>query len=135
MKVLLDTHIILWAISDDIRLSNKARELILYKTNAVFYSTVSVWETTIKHMIKPDQIYINAEELVSYCSEMGYRNIPILNRHIKPLETLVFSPDKQIEHNDPFDRLLIAQAKSEEIYLITSDTKIPYYHEKYVIPV
>lgn len=136
MKILLDTHIALWAISADTKLSDKARSLIMDVNNEIYYSTASVWEITIKHMSKPDQVYESGSEFVSDCNAMGYNNLPINNRHISFIETLLFDDDgNKIEHHDPFDRLLIAQAKADGMILISSDTKLPYYHEACVVPV
>jgi PIN domain nuclease of toxin-antitoxin system len=136
MKILLDTHIALWAISDDYKLSQKARELISNRKNKIYYSTASVWETTIKHMARPDMVYESGEELAEDCNAMGYENLPIYNRHISYIETLKFDDEgKNIEHHDPFDRILIAQAKAEGMVLITCDSKIPYYHEECVVSV
>jgi PIN domain nuclease of toxin-antitoxin system len=130
MKLLLDTHVALWAISNDSRLSNKARSLILDEENEIYYSTASVWETTIKYMAKPNQIYESGKELAEDCDAMGYTNLPIYNEHISFVETLVFDDEgKNIEHHDPYDRLLIAQAKAEGMALLSSDTKLPYDHE------
>lgn len=56
MKLLLDTHIVLWALNDNPKLSEKARKLILDSQNEIYYSTASVWETTIKHMSKPEKL-------------------------------------------------------------------------------
>ena len=61
MKLLLDTHIVLWAMNDNPKLSEKARNLILDSQNEIYYSTASVWETTIKHMSKPEKIMINGK--------------------------------------------------------------------------
>jgi PIN domain nuclease of toxin-antitoxin system len=125
MKILLDTHIALWAISDDAKLSAKARELINNKENKIYYSTVSVWETAIKHIAKPNLIYESGRELAEDCNDMGYGNLPIYNKHISYIETLKFDDEgKGIEHHDPFDRMLIAQAKAEGMVLISSDAKL-----------
>jgi PIN domain nuclease of toxin-antitoxin system len=136
MKILLDTHIALWAISDDPKLSQKARELISNRENKIYYSTASVWETTIKHMAKPNMVYESGKDLAEDCNAMGYKNLPIYNRHISYIETLKFDGEgKNIEHHDPFDRILIAQAKAEGMVLISSDSKLPYYHEECIMTV
>jgi PIN domain nuclease of toxin-antitoxin system len=136
MRLLLDTHIILWAISNDFKLSEKARKLILDDENEIYYSTASVWETTIKYMAKPEKIYESGKELVEDCIVMGYKNLPIYNEHISFIETLVFDDEgKNIEHHDPFDRILIAQAKAEGMLLLSSDIKLPYYHESCIVTV
>lgn len=72
MNLLLDTHIILWAITDDDRLSEKARNLILDPVNIVFYSVVSVWEVLLKHGVKSCNLACSAFELVQDFRESGY---------------------------------------------------------------
>jgi PIN domain nuclease of toxin-antitoxin system len=136
MKILLDTHIALWAISEDVKLPKKACKLILNEDNEIYYSTASVWEITIKHMVKPHKIYESGKEFVEDCNAMGYKNLPIYNRHVSLIETLVFDDEgKNIEHHDPFDRILIAQAKAEGMVLLSGDAKLPYYHESCIITV
>ena len=136
MKLLLDTHIALWAISNNVKLSEKARELILDEKNDIYYSTASVWEITIKHMAKPNQIFESGKSFAEDCNTMGYRNLPIYDIHVSYIEYLEFDDEgKHIEHQDPFARILIAQAKAEGMFLLTSDLKIPYYHENCVISV
>ncbi len=63
MKLLLDTHIILWAMDDNPKLSNQARNLIMDTKNDIYYSSASVWKTTIKYMAKPDKIHISGSKL------------------------------------------------------------------------
>lgn len=134
MKLLLDTHIILWALDDNPKLSNQARKLIINAGNDIYYSSASIWETTIKYMAKPDKIHISGSRLSDLCKEMGYRMLPITDNHIKMLKTLVYHDEGQV-HNDPFDRIMIAQAKADGLKFITHDSKIPLYEESCVIPV
>lgn len=72
MKLLLDTHIILWALNDNPKLSEQAKDLIMDADNNVYYSAASVWETTIKYMTKPDKIRISGSKLSELCRKMGY---------------------------------------------------------------
>ncbi len=134
MKLLLDTHIILWALDDNLKLSEQAKALIMDAQNSVYYSSASVWETTIKYMSKPDKIRLSGSKLSELCRRMGYQMIPITDRHVAALETLVFHNEHQV-HNDPFDRIMIAQAKSEGMKFITHDSKIPFYNESCVMAV
>lgn len=128
MKLLLDTHIILWASNDNPKLSIQARNLILDRKNVIYYSTASIWEVTIKYMAKPDKIHISGSELSELCKRMGYSMLPIMDNHIKALETLVYHSQYHV-HNDPFDRIMIAQAKADGLKFVTHDSKIPYYEE------
>ena len=75
MNLLLDTHLLIWALNEDPRLSNKARELILDSDNAIYYSAVSIWEVSIKHSLHPDDIACSGKELAQYCKEAGF--IPV----------------------------------------------------------
>lgn len=134
MKILLDTHIILWALDDNPRLSKQARDLIIDSKNDIYYSTASVWETSIKYMSKPDKIRVSGSELSEFCQKMGYHMISINDTHVKALETLVYHNQSQM-HNDPFDRIMIAQAKADGLKFVTHDSKIPFYEESCVMVV
>ncbi|MCM1161649.1 MAG: type II toxin-antitoxin system VapC family toxin [Roseburia sp.] len=134
MKLLLDTHIILWALDDNPKLPEQAKALIMDAQNSVYYSSAAVWETTIKYMSKPDKIRLSGSKLSELCRKMGYQMLPITDKHIAALETLVFYNEHQV-HNDPFDRIMIAQAKAEGMKFTTHDSKIPFYNESCVIAV
>lgn len=134
MKLLLDTHIILWALDDNPKLPIQARDLIMNMENDIYYSAASVWETTIKYMAKPDRIHISGSKLSDLCKKMGYSVLPITDNHVKALETLIYHNQYQL-HNDPFDRIMIAQAKADGLKFVTHDSKIPFYEEDCVIAV
>ncbi len=134
MNLLLDTHILLWAMTDDPRLSEKARNLIENETNCIYFSTVSVWEIAIKHANHPDNVEMTGKELVKYCEEAGYMPLEIRDKHVFALETIK-RKDGAPPHNDPFDRLLLAQAKEENMSFLTHDSMITYYNEKCVVAV
>ena len=134
MNLLLDTHIALWAISGDPRLSKKAENLISDPDNAVYFSSVSVWEVLLKHELPHSNLTISPSDFIQYCEESGYYPLSMSVQHIRMAETLDI-PDMEKKHTDPFDRLLIAQAKTENFSLITHDDKIPLYGEKCIISV
>lgn len=134
MKLLLDTHIILWALDDNPKLPEQAKALIMDADNDIYYSSASVWETTIKYMSKPDRIRLSGSKLSELCRKMGYQMLPITDKHVGALETLVFHSGHQV-HNDPFDRIMIAQAKADGMKFVTHDSKIPLYNESCVIAV
>ena len=134
MRLLLDTHIILWTLNDNPKLSKEARKLILDPDNEIYYSTASIWETTIKFMSKPDKIHISGTKLAEFCNQVGFRMVPISDNHVRQLETLRYHKEIQ-DHNDPFDRIMICQAKAEGFRFVTHDTKIPFYQEPCVISV
>lgn len=134
MRILLDTHIALWAIADTSKLSDEVIKLLEKESNEVFYSMSSVWEVAIKHIIKPETMPVSEEEFVRLCEDTGFTNLPIETGHIFLLKTLS-RPNDAPKHNDPFDRLLIAQAKYENLVLLTHDSQFPYYGEKCVMSV
>lgn len=134
MKILCDTHIIIWYITGDERLSQKARKLLDDENNAIYFSLVSVWEVAIKHGRKPDRLTLSAQEFVNYCEEQGFLEYSLNKHHIFALGTL-FRPENAPEHHDPFDRLLLAQAKTDGLTFLTHDTLIPYYNEPCVLSV
>ena len=134
MKVLLDTHIVLWALADSEKLPAKAREIINNNENEIFYSFVSAWEVAIKHNLHPDKIPISEEDFLKYCNMADYHQISLSEKHILNLKTLQ-RPETAPKHNDTFDRMLICQAKAENIFFMTHDTLIPYYEEPCILSV
>ena len=134
MNLLLDTHILIWALNEDPRLSETAREMILDAGNVIYYSTVSVWEISTKHALHPENVAFSGRELASYCQKAGFLSLEIRDKHVFALET-VTRPENAPKHSDPFDRMLIAQAKAENMSFLTHDALIPYYEEKCIIPV
>ncbi|MDE7476645.1 MAG: type II toxin-antitoxin system VapC family toxin [Lachnospiraceae bacterium] len=130
MKVLIDTHIAIWAISDDAKLSKVAKDILTDESNEIYYSTASIWEIIIKHMAHPEKVIIDGDTLAKSCENTGFKVLPILNRHTFALKDLKYPND-----NDPFDRIMIAQAKIEEMKFLTHDSLIPYYSESFIISV
>lgn len=134
MRILLDTHIALWAIADTAKLSVEAIKLLESENNEIFYSIASVWEVAIKHKLKPESMPISEEEFVELCENTGFVCLSIYAEHVFCIKTLERSKDAP-KHNDPFDRMLLAQAKCENLKLMTHDSLIPYYKESYVISI
>lgn len=132
MKLLLDTHVLLWTIAKDELISENIHELIGDEDNDIFFSMVSVWEVALKHAIKPDKIHFSEEELVKYCLQSRFIMLPIELCHISTVKTLS-RPDNAPPHKDPFDRLLIAQAKSESMTFVTHDKLLTHYNEPCVL--
>lgn len=129
MRILLDTHIALWILSDDPRLSKNARVLIEDETNELYISTVSLWEIEIKNNKRPEKMKTNAKDFLYYCNQAGFIPLAIDNNHVINLTTL---SDK---HNDPFDRMLLSQAGFENLKLMTHDSKIISYDVDYILAV
>lgn len=134
MNLLLDTHIAIWALNDDPALSEKARELLLDPYNTIYYSTVSVWEVLLKHARRPENIPFDEKDFSEGCKAAGFYPLGLADKHILAVHTLS-RPNTVKEHNDPFDRLLLAQAKVENLSFLTHDELIPGYGEKCIIHV
>ena len=134
MKLLLDTHIALWAISYSKRLSGDVRALLENEDNAVYYSLASVWEIAIKRKIHPEQMPMDEEVFVSLCEESGFERLDIRLPHIFTLKGLT-RREAAPRYNDPFDRLLLAQAKSEGFRFVTHDSLISGYNEPCVMTI
>lgn len=128
MRILLDTHIALWAIADSKKLPTGLSPLLAARENVVYYSLASVWEVAIKHAIHPEHMPIPEEEFVDLCEKTGFTQLPITASNIFAAKTLN-RPEGAPRHNDPFDRLLIAQAKDEGLSFVTHDAMLPYYGE------
>ncbi len=123
MKLLLDTHIALWAITDDVRLPRLAAALISEAANEIFVSAASIWEISIKHGLGRRNMPISGREALGYFRESGYRLLPITAEHAMSVETL------PSVHADPFDRILAAQSRVEPLRLLTHDTVLAGYGE------
>lgn len=134
MNLLLDTHILIWALNGDPRLPGKARDMILDDHNAVYYSSASIWEVSIKHANHPDNVEFTGKELSKFCEEAGFLPVEVRDKHVFALETIT-RKEGAPPHHDPFDRMLIAQAKAENLFFMTHDSLLPYYEEKCIIPV
>ena len=127
MKLLLDTHIALWAVSDDPRLSPKARELIATPRNLIWVSAVSIWEIAIKHSLGRGDMPISGAEALEYFRQSGYRMLPVSPEHAAAVETL------PAHHQDPFDRLLVAQSLAEPLRLLTHDAAVARYSDAIIL--
>jgi PIN domain nuclease of toxin-antitoxin system len=121
MNFLLDTHVALWALSDDERLTKEARGLITNEDNRIFASVASMWEIAVKKALKPDRMLLSGKEFFHYCRQAGYELLPIREVHVLSLENL------PALHSDPFDRILIAQASAESLALLTHDSIMAKY--------
>ncbi len=134
MRILLDTHILLWALADDSRLPEKARALIEKEENEIYYSIVTPWEVEIKHLAHPDAMQLSAGELVKYCKEADFFMLPIREKHIFALVGLT-RKENVPPHKDPFDRMLICQASTESMAFLTHDALIAGYADPCIVMV
>ncbi|MBK7656814.1 MAG: type II toxin-antitoxin system VapC family toxin [Betaproteobacteria bacterium] len=123
MNLLLDTHVALWAITDSPKLSSKARDLIQAHTTTVWVSAASVWEIAIKHALGRGDMPVSSQEAVAYFEQSGYRFLSIEVPHTVAVEEL------PAHHNDPFDRILIAQALLEPLRSTPRDPMVALYSD------
>ena len=123
MKLLLDTHILLWAAGEPEKLSAKGRELLLDPDNALFFSPASIWEIVIKQGLGRDDFQVHPVRLRKLLVINGYSEIPVTSDHTLAVAGL------PPYHKDPFDRLLVTQARCEGMRLLTSDTQVIRYGE------
>lgn len=128
MNLLLDTHVALWAITDSPRLGERARSLISEPANTVWVSVASLWEIAIKHSLGRGDMPITAAQARDWFEQSGYRLLPVEAPHVLTLTGL------PPHHNDPFDRLLVAQALAEPLRLITHDAQMARYSDT-IIPI
>ena len=120
MKLLLDTHIIIWAVSEPTRLARTVQQYML-NAEAIYVSAASLWEMSIK--IQLGKLHLNLSSFILEIQNLGILSLPITWEHAQYTEKL---PPL---HKDPFDRLLIAQAMSEPLILLTNDKALIPYHE------
>ena len=118
MRLLLDTHVALWAITDDPLLAPRARDWIADPDNEIFVSAATVWEIAIKHALGPGRrgaMPVSGTTASAHFAAAGYVELPITVAHAARVDTL------PLLHQDPFDRLLAAQALHEQLRLLTHD--------------
>jgi PIN domain nuclease of toxin-antitoxin system len=121
MKLLLDTHILLWAAGQPERLPEEARELLDSSENELLFSAASIWEVVIKSGMGREDFKIDARVLRRGLLDNGYGELAIASAHVVAIEGL------PVFHKDPFDRVLVAQAQVEGITLLTADPVVARY--------
>ena len=127
MRILLDTHIMLWALSGSPKLPKPARELIVDGTNDICFSAANVWEVAIKHALARNTMPVSGSQFTSFALEAGYSELPITCAHAVAVEKLAH------HHADPFDRILVAQAITEPLRLLTHDRKLSAYGDAVIL--
>ncbi|RTZ41555.1 type II toxin-antitoxin system VapC family toxin [Candidimonas sp. SYP-B2681] len=121
MKLLLDTHVLLWAAGNPARLSKAARTLLEDPQNELLFSVASLWEITIKRSLGRSDFQVDARLLRRGLLDNGYQELAISSAHAVSIDSL------PTIHKDPFDRMLIAQATTEGITLLTADDWVAQY--------
>jgi len=120
MRLLLDTHIFFWSFYEPERLSRKAVQVIR-RAEDVFVSSASIWEISIK--VRLGKIKADPQELFEQIEANDFHELPVFSKHA------LLVADLSLHHTDPFDRLLIAQAISEPLHLITADPQLRQYSD------
>ncbi len=123
MKLLIDTHLLIWVADNAARLPPQARALIADPGNALFFSVASLWEIAIKSGLNRADFRVDARLLRRGLIDNGYHELAILGAHVVAIDTL------PPVHKDPFDRLLVAQAIVEDMVLLTNDRLVAQYHD------
>ena len=121
MRLLLDTHVLLWSVAQSDRLPDTARELLEDTDNTLYCSAASLWEIAIKTALGRPDFVVDLRKLRQALGRMGIVELPIEGRHT---ETLIKLPPI---HKDPFDRMLVAQSMAEPLVLLTNDAVLAEY--------
>lgn len=121
MKLLLDTHLLLWAAGHPDRLPAEARSLVENRDTELLFSAASLWEVVIKRGLGRDDFKVDARVLRRGLLDNGYSELPIVSDHIVAIESL------PTIHKDPFGRVLVAQATVEGITLLTTNSLVAEY--------
>ena len=115
--LLLDTHVAIWLLGNSPRLSKVALEEIERHASTCYFSILSAWEIAMKRAVRKDAFRFTAQQFVEKCEDSDLIRIPILEAHVYEADALPLAPN----HRDPFDRLLLAQARVERLTLLTHD--------------
>jgi PIN domain nuclease of toxin-antitoxin system len=127
MRILIDSHALIWSTVEPERLSRRARQILTDPAHELFFSTASLWELTIKIATgKLRPMGSSIRDVADVLRDRGIQILPIKIGHLERLESL---PG---HHRDPFDRLLLAQALEEELTVLTSDAMFKRYPAKIV---
>lgn len=118
LRLLLDTHVLIWALSDPNRLAARTRTAIETEENDVFVSVVSPWELAIKGAREGLRL---PDDLMVELNRQRFELLPVLLRHTTPIESMPY------HHRDPFDRMLVAQAVVDGLTIVTADRKLTNY--------
>jgi PIN domain nuclease of toxin-antitoxin system len=121
VRLLLDTHLLVWVAIFPHRLSEAARAIVTDRHNELLFSAASIWELTIKSTLERNDFRIDPRHLLQGLLDNGFTEFPVTSRHGLTVDVL------PLLHKDPFDQLLLAQAISEGIVLLTSDAQLARY--------
>ena len=128
MKLLLDTHVIIWALEDSSYLPKHIRDLIIDENNEIYVSSISLWEIAIKHKKQPNNMPFSANQIRDYCQRAGYI---FLSMSLDSIST--YEKNDLSIHPDPFDQMLVCQSMTHNMKLITHDDKLKLYNSGSII--
>lgn len=134
MKILADTHIVIWALMDNDKLPAKARIVLSDPENEIYFSSISVWEIAMKHTAHPNELPFTGKAFYELSLRSGFRLSEANISHVLAYESLRRTEGAPV-HKDPFDKLLIAQAKTESMLFLTHDSLLSDYQEPCVMVV
>ena len=135
MKILLDTHAIIWALTGDNRLGTQAKKLLLCPQNSVHFSIVSIWEIAIKNQKAPEKCPYNEQAIYNFCIDSGFEPLGLLPEHIYTTRCLKTKSGCALSNTDLFDRILISQAKAEGMQILSADSNFKNYDEACIITI
>lgn len=121
MNYLLDTHILLWTLIDPDRVPARIRRIVEDTGNRVWFSAASIWEIAIKHSLAKPEFAMEAATIWKAARETGLDELAVTAEHAIGVDALPWL------HRDPFDRLLVAQAHTEDMKLLSVDPKVNAY--------
>ena len=121
MNVILDTHAAIWFVTDDKKLPQFSKKIIEDSENRCFVSIATLWEMGIKYSLGKLELKVELKKIFEIFFESGFLLLPISPNHVLTNTALPY------HHSDPFDRLIIAQAKREEYFLISKDAEFDAY--------
>ncbi len=125
MNLLLDTYVALWAITDNPKLSQRARDLITSPKTNVWVSAANIWEIAIKYSLGRGDMPVSSQDAMRYFQESGYHFLAIDAEHA----IAVAVEELPAHHQDPFDRMLMAQALVEPMHLMTHGSLVALYSD------
>ena len=129
MNILLDTHVVIWTLTNDPQLKETAKSLISDPDNLISVSAVSLWEIAMKNQEAPHLCPYHEKEILDFCTSAGFLIMDMKAQHVLEVRNLKTKQGMVLTNHDPFDRMLIAQAKSERCLLLSHDRNFTNYDE------
>jgi PIN domain nuclease of toxin-antitoxin system len=127
MRILLDTHVLIWSLVGSRRLPNEAKDAITYGGNEILFSAANIWEIAIKRQLRRIDFSIEARRIAEAAVETGFVELPVTSVAAAAVAEL------PLHHKDPFDRILVCQALREPARLFTVDPQLLAYGEFVVL--